>query len=179
MGILKVWKDVFGNWRYFLLFVLVAVGFYTLNVLITNWSNISVFYSTLGFAGAVSYLKNSFSGFLGSLPLRSIVFIVILSVFTGMLVTLLVYRHRRVTMATRQKLGFFATIGVFLGVAVPGCAGCGIGLVAALGLGSSLAVLPFQGTEITVLAVGILGYSVYKISKGVYKCEIRLPSKDE
>jgi len=177
MGILKVWKDVFGNWRYFLLFVLVALGFYTLNVLITNWSNISVFYSTLGFGGAVIYLRDSFSGFLGTLPLRSVFFIIILSLFTGMLISLLVYRHNHVTLASGQKLGFFATIGVFLGVAVPGCAGCGIGLIAALGLGSSLAVLPFQGTEITILAVGVLGYSVYKVSKGFYKCEIKLPNK--
>jgi len=164
MGILKVWKDVFGNWRYFLLFVLVALGFYTLNVLITNWSNISVFYSTLGFGGAVTYLRDSFSSFLVTLPLRSVMFIVILSLFTGMLVSLLVYRHKNVTLAGGKKLGFFATIGVLLGVAVPGCAGCGVGLIAALGLGSSL-------------AVGVLGYSVYKVSKGFYKCEIKLPSK--
>ena len=97
--------------------------------------------------------------------------VVVLSLMTGILVSLLVYKTEIIT-SDRPKGGLFASAGLFLGVLAPGCASCGIGLAAVLGLGAFLVVLPYGGAEISAIAIAIIGFSIYKTSKGFYSCKI-------
>jgi len=169
--IVGVWRAVFGNWRYLFLGILIALVFYELNVLIFSFGNFLSFYGSVGLLGALKYLFNISVGF-GSVVIKStVISIVILSLLSGMLVSLLVYKVNVLRDAQKSRVGLLATTGLFLGVFAPGCASCGVGLVAALGLGASLAFLPFSGLEVAVLGIGILAFSIIKVSNGFLECE--------
>jgi len=62
------------------------------------------------------------------------------------------------------NLGIISGFGLFLGVFVPSCLACGIGLAGLLGLTASFASLPFQGREISFLAMFIISFSIIKTS---------------
>ncbi len=173
--ILSVWKTVFKNWRYSFLVVIIALTFYILNVAIVNVENLISFYNSLGFIAMMNFLLIASLGF-GSLVTKfSLYTIFAISIMTGMLISLILYKFKFVKSLDSKKAGFFSGVGLFLGVLVPGCATCGIGLAAVLGLGASLAVLPFDGAEISLLALGVIGFSIFKVSKDFYKCKISKP----
>ena len=78
-----------------------------------------------------------------------------------------------------KTFGFFGTTGIFLGILAPGCIACGVGLLSVFGISAAvLSSLPFEGLELSLLAIGILSFSTYKITGDINKgivCEI--PSK--
>ncbi len=149
----KTWLNVFSNWKYLMLAIIIAFAFYLINAIILQWKNI------VSFGLNFSFL---FSGIYYIVTLTTFVNLLILSVLTGLLITLLVYRWDNI--GYKGKIGFFPSIGLFLGIFVPGCATCGIGLAASLGIASSLAVLPFKGAEISYLAMAILLLSIINLS---------------
>ena len=58
------------------------------------------------------------------------------------------------------------SLGIFFGFIAPGCAACGLGILAFLGLGTAtLSFFPYDGLELSVLSVIILLYVVYKTGK--------------
>lgn len=173
--ILEIWKSVFGNWRYSLLGISVIFLFYSLNVTIANFSTIVSFYKNSGFFSSAEFFWILILGFKETIEFHSFVSLIIISVLLGMLVSLIAYRTNLVKV-TSGKIGVLGTLGIFLGILAPGCAACGIGILSALGFGAAaITFLPFEGLELSWLAIGILGFSVYKISKDIKKgiiCEI-------
>ncbi|MAE49284.1 hypothetical protein CMI48_00500 [Candidatus Pacearchaeota archaeon] len=165
--VLKSWKTVFGRPGYIVLAVAVALVFYVLNVVLVNWGNLGVVTESAGFVRALWLLSLGFSGVVSGSTFWTVV---ILGVLTGVLVSLLVAKTR-IMQASGKKDGVLAGIGLFLGLFVPGCAACGVGLLAALGLGGVLLALPFQGTEIAVVAI-LVGYVVVRVSEGFGSCKI-------
>jgi hypothetical protein len=166
----RAWKTVFGRAGYVLLAALTALVFYVLNVLIVNWGNVAVLGEGAGFLRALWLLSLGFSGAVSGLTFWTVI---ILGVLTGVLVSLLVAKTRFMQRRDGKKQGILAGIGLFLSLFVPGCAACGVGLLAALGLGGALLALPFQGTEIAVVAIVVMGYVVVRVSEGFGSCEIR------
>ncbi len=163
-------KAIFTKKKYLAIFIAVSLVFYLLNIVISNYSNIISFYRELGFSAVVSLLFNLITGYYYAVTLFSFISTITINVLTGLLVSLLFYRYDISKTNDSKNLGFFSTLGVFLGILAPGCASCGIGLIALLGLTSSIAALPFQGKEISVIAIAILAFSIYKISDNLYKC---------
>ncbi|MEK6926237.1 MAG: hypothetical protein AABW50_03080 [Nanoarchaeota archaeon] len=88
-----------------------------------------------------------------------------------MLFGLIVYKSKLGLRGT-GRFSIFGGIGVFLGALIPGCAACGIGLVSFLGLGAGfLTFLPYDGLELSILAILILGFSITKITREMYFCK--------
>ncbi len=54
--------------------------------------------------------------------------------------------------------------GTLFGAIASGCPVCGAWLLPLFGIAGSLAVFPFQGLEIKVLAIGLLAFSIYQSS---------------
>jgi hypothetical protein len=52
-----------------------------------------------------------------------------------------------------------------LGIVGSGCAACGLPVLALLGLSGSVAYLPFQGTELSIISVVMLSISLYLMVK--------------
>lgn len=102
--------------------------------------------------------------------------LLVIALLTGIVVSMLFYKVHSASAQKAAGAGFISTLGVLLGILVPGCASCGIGLLAFLGLGASVASLPFQGVEISVAAIALLGVSIFSISSGILKCtSCRIP----
>jgi len=90
--ILRVWKLVFGNWKYTLSAIIVALGFYSLNVLIANYTNLVSFYSSLGPLGTVRFFFILALGFGALIKTHSFISLIIVSILFGMLLSLTVYK---------------------------------------------------------------------------------------
>ncbi len=159
-------KDVFSNFRYVVLSFVVALLFYALNVLIANWRALASFYPSLGFFGTFKLFLLFMVGFINLVKLHSYISLIIISILLGILFSLIYYKSVVIRGVGNRKLGFFASLRVLLGAIAPGCAACGIGLVSALGLGGDfLAVFPFDGLELSILAIALLGIAIYKASE--------------
>lgn len=173
--LLKAWKDVFSNWKYSALALFIMLIFYSVNVVISNFDNLA-FYNKFGFFGGIKFLFGLFLGFKERIFFSSFISLIIISILFGMLFSLILYRTNMVKNTSVKTMGFFGSMGIFLGVLAPGCAACGIGLLSLLGFSAAaITFLPFNGLELSWLAIGILGFSVFKISKDIKKgvvCEI-------
>jgi hypothetical protein len=170
-----VLKKVFGNEKYTLLALFIALAFYLLNAGISNFSNLYYYLKDSGFLATIQFFFILLSGFHRTMTMSSTVTLIILSVMTGVLLSLMAYKFR--TFAEAERVGLLSGIGLFLGFLVPGCAACGIGLAAALGLGASFATLPFKGLELSVLAIVILGFAIVKTSDNLFKCDIKIKKR--
>ena len=154
---------VFSKVKYALMIFIFGFLFYFLNFLITAFSNIMSFYKAQGLEGLVLFTFNLFVSFKGSILLSSFVSMVVLSILTGLLFSLVIYK-----VSLRKKISsntsILGGIGMFLGIFAPGCAACGLGLVAFFGLATSFATLPLKGLEISIVAIIILVVSIFKFS---------------
>lgn len=172
--VLTVWGRVFRNWNYVLLMLIVGFVFYMFNGVILNIQNIGSVYGLLGLFGTAKFLFASSLRFFESVTTFNAVSVFLLSVFVGVLISLLVFRFNTIDKSARGKVGKVGSFGMLLGVAAPGCVACGVGLLSLLGLTSVLAALPFQGHEVSIIAIGLVGFSVVNISRKLYNpvCKI-------
>ena len=172
------WKKVFGNWRYSLLALFIAFLFYSLNVLIGNFRSVISYYSSFGFLGTIKFFFVLAKGFVHVIPSTSVASLILISFLFGILFSLVLYRFKLANVNNKRNLGFFATMGAFLGTVAPGCAACGIGLLPLLGLSSAvLTFFPLKGLELSLLAIAILMTAIFKISED--SCKIMFKEKNE
>jgi len=173
--IVLVWKDVFSNWKYSIVAVFIGLVFYSINALISNLDNLA-FYNQFGFFGGVKFFFTLFLGFKNRIFFSSFLSLIAIGLLFGMLFSLIIYKTKMIKNTGGKTMGFFGTTGVFIGILAPGCAACGIGLLSLFGASAAvLGSLPFGGLELSIIAIGILGFSVIKISKDIKKgivCEI-------
>ena len=172
--VLGVWKKIYGNWKYVLALVLISGFFYSLSALIQNHSYRVIIenYSLLGFLGSVKFFFTLLIGFHATVYMTSFVSIILISLLSGMLFTLIFYKTRASIKHSSKKTNSFAAVGVFMGLAVPGCAACSVGLLTLIGVSAAfLGSLPFEGLELSVLAVLVLAVSVFYTSKGLLECK--------
>ncbi|PIN92777.1 hypothetical protein COU54_05600 [Candidatus Pacearchaeota archaeon CG10_big_fil_rev_8_21_14_0_10_31_24] len=166
------WKIVFGNWRFSLLAIVSAILFYILQAIIGNAENMINFYKGYSFLQFLSFSLTLIIGFWYTLGGLTLISVLIISLLTGILISLIVYRVKFIKEGSNgEGTGFFVSIGIFLGILVPGCAACGIGVVSLLGLGTAVASLPFEGAEISVLAILVLVFVIIKTSLTLFTCK--------
>lgn len=173
---LEVLKKVFKNWKYTVLVLIVALAFYLINGFIVNIPNFKSFYKLFGAIGAIKLLISLAFQFYNRVLPFALVTTIILGILIGILISLLTYRFKTIDSKEMKKVGFFGTVGIFLGVAAPGCAACGVGLLSLIGLTSVLTILPFQGREINIIAIAIIVFSIIKISGKLYNpvCQVKI-----
>ena len=168
---IRIGKLVFRQPAYIFLTLLVTLVFYMANALIANIQNILIWVPELGFAGSILFVKELIVGFSHTITMTTLVSIIVIGLLTGMLLSLILYKFK-MTRDNEKPLGVISSIGIFLGFLVPGCAACGVGIVAAIGLGSSVAALPFQGTEIAFLSIILLLFALYEVTARFSQCRI-------
>jgi len=145
----EVIRKVFTNPIYLLFALAITLVFYILNAFILQWKNLDLVTTqnvASFFTVGIYYLTTRISFYS----------LLLLSLLTGVLIALLLYRVKMVLAANQNRAGIVSSLGILAGILVPGCASCGIGLAAVLGLSASLSVLPFQGIEISIFAIMIL-----------------------
>lgn len=95
--------------------------------------------------------------------------LVVVAVLTGLNMALVVRRLRQ--LRSSGSLSFAVGGSSFVGIVGSGCASCGLPVLALLGLGGAAAYLPFQGAELSVLAIGLLSFSLYLLLSDTSKGE--------
>jgi hypothetical protein len=149
--------------------LVISFFFYTTNVVIGNMRNLQTAYSLTGLSGTIKMFGLFIVSFADTMPRFMYVAMIVISVLTGALSSLLVYKHRINTGTSRTSTRTLTGTSFFLGVLAPGCTSCGLGLIAWLGLGSSVAFLPFKGNEVALLAIGMLSLSISTTSNQIDK----------
>ena len=154
---------VFSKIKYFTLAIVFGFLFYLLNFLITNFGNISSFYKARDLEGIITFTFNLFVNFKGSILPSSFISMIVLSLLTGILFSLVLYKIN-LRKNISSKTSILGGTGMLLGIFVPGCVACGLGLAAFFGLAASFATLPLKGLEISILAIIILTISIFRFS---------------
>ena len=166
--ILNVWRKVLSNWRYSLSIIVIALVFYSVNIFISNWGSIINLYPSLGFFGTIKFFAILAIGFKKTVLLSSFVSLIIISLLFGLLFSLIIYKTNMAKVASGKTFGFFGSVGIFLGILAPGCAACGIGLLSFFGVSAAvIGSLPFGGLELSILSIGIISFSIIKITDKV------------
>lgn len=155
-----VMQQLFTRPVYVALALGVALVFFLLNALILQWNNLHLITAS----NVISFITVGVYYLTTRLSFYSLLLV---SLLTGMLVSLLVYRARATLSSQPSRAGVVSSLGVAAGVLLPGCASCGIGLAALLGLGSSLALLPLQGLEISLAAIVLLCIAISMLAQSM------------
>jgi len=148
-------KETHRKSFYLLLSGGIFLGLVALNAIILNYR----FYLT---APSFEAVWKVFLGTFYTIPVASVILLFLLSLMTGIFISLLIYQIRRLKVIRSS----YATGsgGALLGILAPACSSCGVGLLAIFGFGGAIATLPFKGLEIGLLAVAILGVSIISVS---------------
>lgn len=97
-----------------------------------------------------------------------------LAVLSGINIALVTYHFREHDLSASGSGG--SAFGVVLGVLGAGCAACGsavlFGVLSVFGAGGLVLALPFEGLEISLLAVVVLFLSTYWLSEGMRGGEV-------
>lgn len=142
----------------------VAVLLFLFNLLVTNYR---ILFANFSFEFFFSFILGS----LRIMELFSLILLVMISLLAGIVVTMMFFLLlRQVRGAVGAGLG-----GFFLSVAAPSCPSCAMGLLSVLGFGGFLALLPFKGRELGVLALLLLGFSLVHLSRKVTAATCPVP----
>ena len=151
-----VWQalaTVYSSWRYFVLTFIIAVAFFLIDLFVNN-SSLFFFDSPFFFSLWLGVVRAQMA--------FSLLVLILLSLLTGIVIAMLFFLIRR------QIRGPFTSLsGVFFGLLAPSCPSCAMGLLSVLGFGGFLAVLPFQGAELSVFAVILLLISIFFLSRKI------------
>ena len=116
-----------------------------------------------------------FVGLFLSFKPETTLLLLVVAALTGVDVALVAYHLREHRVSVGEGGG--SLLGVVLGTLGAGCAACGsvllAGVLAAVGAGGLLTLLPLEGLEFAVLALVALVLSVYWLADGMRGGEIR------
>ena len=162
---------VLRTWQYLSLTIGMAFLFYMFMALVANIKIMLNAFSTINIFHGLSFTWTLLIGYYNTISLFAFMSIIITSVLFGVLVSLLVYKTIALKSLEKKTSGF-ASLGLFLGILAPGCAACGVGFLSLIGLGGAI-ILPFQGAELSFLAILILAVSIHNVGKNLYTCRIK------
>jgi hypothetical protein len=118
--------------------------------------------------GLYPFLGTSFDPLTGAV-------LVLVAVLSGVDLAMVGYHLREHRVSLSEGGG--SVVGVVLGTLGAGCAACGsavlAGLLAAVGAGGALTLLPLDGAEFALVALAVLVLSVYWLADGMRGGEIR------
>lgn len=158
---------------YLALIMAIAILFYEINVIIASSLSIKTFFAQNGFLSTIPFFYSISLGFGQVITKSSFISLIITSILVGTLISLMIFKIKTQKTNLSKKSNTLGTIGLTLAILAPGCAACGLGIIALLGLGGiALNFLPFKGLEISLLAILILSFTIFKMSKDMKECDI-------
>ena len=165
-------KTVFSQKKNMLIAAGVAVLFYIVNVMILEYQFFFYGFSKGVIEGFV-FMCRLLVGFYHTVLLHTFITTVITSILFGVLFTLVLCKTKFAKSTDSKKTGVIASVGIFLGILAPGCAACGVGLISLLGLSAAfITIFPFDGLEISVIAILIMLYAIMHFAKNLNVCKI-------
>ncbi len=152
--------------RYFIFLLSVSFMFFILNVIIKNVRAVKGIFST-GLLNALLFLGRLVIGFKETIPISIFIAVIVISLLTGLFFTTVLYKVVAIRKINGQ-LGLLGTAGIFLGIFIPGCAACSVGVLGILGFtGASLGLLPLKGLELQIISIFLLIFGILYISRNM------------
>lgn len=178
----KAFIVVFVRPRYFIMAVLVAILDYLLIIFIHQSKFILYVWSTDLF-GLITKLKLTVGSFLSVetnfVSAQSFWLVILLALLIGINVAMLAYLLRRQAIVSKEAgMSLFGVIASVFGI---GCAACGsVVLTSLFGIGvttSIISFLPLAGVEFMIVALIVIIYSIYHVSKKIIDPMFCKPTK--
>lgn len=159
---------------YLTLIICIAVLFFVCMVILTNRATVVSFFASQGTIPTISLIRALTVGFHTTVTISHYLATLLISLLAGLVIALFVIR-KKTHQELSGKTGLLSTIGASIGILAPGCAACSLGILPLLGFssGSALALLPLGGLEISILSIGLLGFSAWKLAAFEPTCEIK------
>jgi hypothetical protein len=164
-NIFNATHEVYKEKKYYFISGITSLLIYSLNALFHNFK--LVFSENFKWGIVFSLIR----GFHNTMASYSVVFLVVISLLTGVLISMGIYLVKR-----QISSGIYAGgTGIIMSIIAPACSSCALGLVGLLGLGGFLSILPFKGAEIGLLGIAVVIIALIIISKKVVTqtCEIK------
>lgn len=164
-----VWRTLLSKPTSWIITLGIACIFFLFNVIIKNYRALYELATETSIHASITFLATLTLGYHATVTLPSYIALVIISSMIGIVGMLITVK----TGSVRAHATFSSSAGVLLGVIAPGCAACGVGLAALFGIsGATLAALPLQGLEFSMLAIFLLGLAIYNLTQGLRVCEV-------
>lgn len=130
--------------------------------------NASLIWDTLSGAYSWNYKWNILIALLlgmwTAMSLPSLFLLMTVALLTGLNLVLTLERLR--FLRSSGKLHWAIGGSTLIGLVGSGCASCGLPILALLGLGGAAVYLPYGGMELSLLAIMLLGVSLYFLMQG-------------
>ena len=187
MIIFSAFKKVFINIRYIFIAALISTVIFAFAVLFPNWRLVTTIITseTATFTEKISIPLSLFSSIGTNFSIISASYTVLISILFGINMAMNMYMFAQKATTIKQSGLATSMGGVASGALGVGCASCGSLLLTSIlplvGMGGSIALLPFGGQEFGIIGVFILGLSIFLISKkmqALFVCENRAISKE-
>ncbi len=171
---LEILITIFSKARYVGLAILTAALVFTIALWLPN---ISFVFSYLASGVGVGEKLQFIWGFYGTIQTShtgySAAMAILIALFSGINIALLTYYTKRVMTVSKgfKRVHTGSYLGLIVGFFGVGCVACGsvilLAILATIGAGGLLLVLPFQGAEVGMIALGILLWSNYFLVKKI------------
>ena len=149
-------REVYSEKKYYLISIISTLLIYIANAMIHNNSILRTSFSW-------KLLYSLVVGFHKSVAFVSIGLLIILSVFSGILISMSIFLVKR-----QVKSGIYASSGgIIMSIIAPACSSCALGVLSMIGLGGFLAVLPFKGLEIGLIGLLFVVFSLFYLGKKI------------
>lgn len=96
----------------------------------------------------------------------SVVLTVLISLAFGIILSFLIWQMKKKKALGSSQVGN-SFIGSFLGALSVGCPTCGAYLASVLGISGGLFAFPFQGLEVKIVSLGLMGFTIAALSKSI------------
>jgi hypothetical protein len=153
-------KEILKSKKFIIPSVVIAIAYI---LLVTYLMNFRLTKDTLLGDYPLSYKWNIMVALLQGLGTSmtkvALVLLILTAILTGVNFTLV--KLRLSALRKGGKLHFMVGGSSFIAIVTSGCAMCGLPILGLLGLSGSLIYLPFQGTELSVIAVILLLITLY------------------
>jgi len=149
-------KVIFQKPLYISISIAVALFVFVFNIIIPNINIVFIEFMNNGLLGALKIIFEMSISVSNFMVIPSIISLGLLSILTGLSISIAVFKMKHLKTFNLNKDGSVSIGGFILGVLVPGCSSCGIGVLASMGLSAGLATLPLAGLEISILSVLIM-----------------------
>ncbi len=153
---------------------------FSLVYLVLSWSiyNFSVITNILSLPYSAStkltVLLYTFVGFFKSSSYLASSTVLLIAILFGINTAFLIMQGS--TLFKDRKRSRLAFSAGFISIATTGCAACGFSLISLFGVSGTLALLPFHGFELNVIAIFILGVATY-LNFRSFTASCKLPAK--
>ncbi len=160
---------IFSLKKFTILSLVITLLFFSISILSKNFKLLISVIPKLNLVESFSLFLGLFIEAFTNGAIHATVLLGTISILLGMTISMMVFKihsNKRIN----GNISHSGTVGAVLGIAVPVCAPCGIGLISLIGFGSILAYLPFGGTELGILSVVLLVYAILSLGSSIDDC---------